>query len=160
LKARINYCNIIEKESIDIVHSNTSVIFEGAIAAKIKNIPHVWHIHEFLIGHPELSPCIPLPFICEIMRNLSEKIVCVSELTKRQFEIIIDDNQKLQIIYNGVDENNSKINSNFVREMLGIGNDEIIAITVGMLTDRKGYANLLDAAALVQKKGIYNDLYG
>lgn len=41
-------CKIIKDENIDIVHTNTSVSFEGCIAAKRMNIPHVWHIREFM----------------------------------------------------------------------------------------------------------------
>lgn len=39
---------IIESEKIQIIHSNSSVINAGAIAAIISNKPHVWHIRELL----------------------------------------------------------------------------------------------------------------
>ncbi len=141
---------IIEEESIDIVHSNSSVVIEGAIAAKKKNIPHIWHIHEFLKDHPELHPCLPLPLIYKIISTLSEKIVCVSDFTKKQFIPIVDE-EKLITIYNGVEGN--KGYSELLRENLGIANDEIIAVTVGMLTERKGYPNLLESVVVVKKNG-------
>ena len=38
-----------KRNRIDIIHSNTLSMIEGAVVAKILNIPHIWHIRE-LIG--------------------------------------------------------------------------------------------------------------
>lgn len=146
-----NIAKIIAQEAVDIVHTNTSVILEGAIAAKIKSIPHVWHIHEFLKGHSELHPCIPVPLIYEIMNYLSESIVSVSHYVKEQFKSIVND-EKITIIHNGVEENEHLVN-NLIRDILKVGDDELIAVTIGLLTEAKGYNNFLEAAAIVHDKG-------
>lgn len=39
--------DVIEKKEVDIVISNTVNIFQGAVAAALKNKPHFWLIHEF-----------------------------------------------------------------------------------------------------------------
>lgn len=143
---------IIEKESIDIVHTNTSVILEGALASKIKNVPHIWHVHENIKESTELNPCLPIPITYEFMSHLSSKIISVSNFVKEQFNTII--NEKLiTTIYNGVKENKASVN-NELRNKLGIKNDEIIAITVGVLSEAKGFDNLLNAATIVRDKGI------
>ncbi len=143
---------IIDEEAIDLVHTNSSVVLEGAIAAKYKNVPHVWHIHEFLKEHPELSSCLPLAFVYEIISYLSKKIVCVSDFTKSQFEPIAV-NDKLTTIYNGVEINENFQEYNFLRSNLGIKDNELIAVVVGLLTEAKGYQNLLETASLIRKKG-------
>lgn len=38
---------LIERENVDIVITNTVNMFQGAIAAAIKEIPHIWLLHEF-----------------------------------------------------------------------------------------------------------------
>ena len=38
--------NLIKEKSIDIVYTNTSVIFVGGISAKICKVKSVWHIRE------------------------------------------------------------------------------------------------------------------
>ncbi|NQU33922.1 MAG: glycosyltransferase, partial [Bacteroidetes bacterium] len=37
---------IIRKHNIDIIHTNTIMSIEPAFAAKLKCIPHIWHIRE------------------------------------------------------------------------------------------------------------------
>ncbi|MCI0716191.1 MAG: glycosyltransferase family 4 protein [Chlorobi bacterium] len=142
---------VIEKENIDIVHSNTSVIFEGAVAANIKKIPHIWHVHEFLKENRELHPCLPLRNIFDMMSILSKKIVCVSNYNKEQFKVI-DDKRKLVTIYNGVSESKNSENCGILKKKLNITDEELISVTVGFLTKNKGYPDLLNAVALVRKE--------
>lgn len=40
--------DIIKKEQIDVVHSNTTVIDVGALAAIIAGVPHIWHFRELM----------------------------------------------------------------------------------------------------------------
>lgn len=150
LKSRVEKISeIIKSENPDIVHSNTSVILEGAIAAKLNNINHVWHIHEFFTGSHELHPCLPINIIKEIILYTSSKIICVSDFVKKQFKDFPD--EKIQTIYNGVESNDSKMDLEF-RRKLGITDDEIIVVSIGLLNENKGSDNLLKAAALVKEK--------
>lgn len=146
--------DIIEKESVNVVHSNTSVIIEGAIAAKLKSIPHIWHIHEFLNGHIDLKSVIPLPLVYFVISYLSTKIVCVSEYARKQFKLGEDSN-KFSVIYNGVEENNVSVNTNAFENYRKKNSNELVFITIGLLTEAKGYDNFLEAASLVCRKG-YN----
>lgn len=146
--------DIIEKESVNIVHTNTSVIIEGAVAARLKNVPHIWHIHEYLNGHMDLKSVIPLPLIYSIISYLSAKVVSVSEYARSQFKLR-EDNNKFSVIYNGVDENNAFLNTRLFADYRKKNKNELALITVGLLTEAKGYDNLLEAASLVYKKG-YN----
>jgi glycosyltransferase involved in cell wall biosynthesis len=146
-----NIVKIIENESIDLVHTNTSVILEGAIAAKLKGIPHIWHIHEFLNGHTDLISVVPLPVVYFAMSFLSDKIISVSDFTRSQFEPI-NDNRKFTVLYNGIEENNISASNNIFPDYQE-NNNEIIAVTIGLLTEAKGFNNLIETAALVRNKG-------
>lgn len=147
-----NVINIIKDNPIDLVHSNTSVVLEGAIAAKICNIPHIWHIHEILPHHPELNSCLPLPIVYSIINYLSDKIICVSDFAAAQFKLFSNTN-KLHTIYNGVNENNEI--KNFQFNEFGNNSDAQNSVTIGLLSEAKGYLNLIEAASIVHKKG-YN----
>ena len=50
-EAALTLLDIVNKESIDIIHSNSSVIDVGAILSLISGIPHVWHIRELVEKH-------------------------------------------------------------------------------------------------------------
>lgn len=43
----------IKGESIKLVYSNTLAVLLGGVYAKIKGVPHVWHVHE-IIQHPRV----------------------------------------------------------------------------------------------------------
>ncbi|WP_034445649.1 glycosyltransferase [Butyrivibrio sp. AE2032] len=40
--------SVVELEGIDIIHSNSSVINVGAMASAMTNVPHIWHVREFM----------------------------------------------------------------------------------------------------------------
>lgn len=46
--AYFRLCFLVNKQKIDIIHSNSSTIDIGAMVAKKKKIPHIYHIREFL----------------------------------------------------------------------------------------------------------------
>ena len=47
IKSVINLYKIVKGTKPDIIHTNTGVVHEGFLVAKMCNIPHVWHIREY-----------------------------------------------------------------------------------------------------------------
>lgn len=45
--AAYKIARIVEEQHIQMIHSNSSIIDVGAIAAVIANVPHLWHLREF-----------------------------------------------------------------------------------------------------------------
>jgi glycosyltransferase involved in cell wall biosynthesis len=144
---------IIEEERPRIVQTNTSVIWEGALAARTKGVPHIWHLHEILEGHPRLKPLLPLPLVYGIMDDLSRRIVVVSRAVgARLSEHIAPD--KIVTIPNGVDVGQAgPAEDRSVLRELGLAAGVPVAATVGSLAREKGHSVLLDALSLVRKKG-------
>jgi glycosyltransferase involved in cell wall biosynthesis len=145
--------NIIDDEKPDLIHTNTSVVFEGAIAAKIRNIPHIWHIHEVLNGHPTLEALFPLPVFYRIIEQLSDKVIVVSNDMKKELSSFVSYN-KLKTIYNGIDTSTfNNIVDTSIRQEFSIPDDYLIAITVATIHKYKGHDNLLESASLAKQKG-------
>ena len=65
----------------DIIHTNTTLILSPGIAAKLKNIPHVWHIREFF---SEFS--VFWKWYQWFIHYFSDKIICVSTPVAAQFK--------------------------------------------------------------------------
>jgi len=67
---------LIRKRRARVVHSNTSAVFAGALAARIARVPHVWHVREVSSGvaWSILGKMIPL---------LSDRVVCISDTVAR-----------------------------------------------------------------------------
>lgn len=153
LRSRVrSIMEIIDRESPSVVHTNTSVVLEGAVASRVRNIPHIWHINETLDGHPELTPCMPLPFVYWVMSALSDRIVTPADTLKKQFFPVVDPS-KLFTIYNGIDDKDYLTPGAIsVRSEFGLSEKEIVAVTVAAVTERKGYPALLKAASLLKRK--------
>lgn len=93
---------LIKDEGIDIVHTNTSIIAEGAIAAKLAGKPHVWHLHEILEGHPGLKPAMPLYLVYRFIDLFSDSIVVVSGALRDRLTGSISP-ERIKVIHNGIE---------------------------------------------------------
>ena len=158
-----NISNIIKQEQIDVVYTNTITPIEGAIAARINRIPHIWHIREILENDPGLRPIFPISITYKIVDYLSNRIIVISKAQKTILEGCIKKNNlhKLNLIYNGVDisEFGEKIKykPDSFREELKLNKDCKVVGCIGSLNERKAQKDLVEAARIVTKK--MNDVY-
>ena len=78
--------------------SNSAVIFEGAIAAWLAGVPHIWHVHEVLKSGNVTAPILPLTWIKRIIRSISASVIFESN-TSRKFasQIIVMNMERLFI---------------------------------------------------------------
>jgi glycosyltransferase involved in cell wall biosynthesis len=146
---------IIEKERIDLVHTNTSVIWAGAFAAKIAGVPHLWHIHEILDSHPSLQPYHGLSTVYSLMNSFSDKVVVVSKIIEEKLLPGIPA-KKIVVIPNGIDlpEFRSPRNpaEKGIRDEIGLEKDGLIVGTVGNIVQEKGYDVLIEAARILRDR--------
>lgn len=139
--------NFIVKNSIDLVYTNTSVIFEGALAAALEKKTHIWHIHEYLFEHPELKSIFPIDYTLKAILKLSDRVVCASDYVKSQFPELKDGplQNVLSTIYNGI--NDHKINVSVLSEAkTHRENQNISIVCVGLLSKTKDYETFLKTA--------------
>ncbi|GFO64810.1 glycosyltransferase [Geomonas paludis] len=136
---------IIDEEKPDVIHSNTSVVCWGAIAAALKGIPHVWHVHEILNGHPSLQAILPLPLLYESISFLTDRAVTVSQAVSDELAGFVDP-AKVRLIYNGV-PCHAPTDPHRLRAELGASPEQRIAVCVTSLQKYKGVDNLVAAAA-------------
>ena len=148
---------LIKKWDIDIVHTNTALTLDGAIAAKITNTPHVWHIRE-TIGKSELRRWpIPEPLLATIFEALSTRIIANSEFTARFF-IRNGVRTKLQTIYNGIrldDFSRQAQDTQGLRQEWKVSRNEVLFGMVANITSHfKGHDLFIQAASDLIKSGI------
>lgn len=71
IPAIVRLAALIRRARVTIVHSNTSVVLAGAVAARLTGRPHIWHVREILSG-PTWR------FLRRIILTLSDRVVCIS----------------------------------------------------------------------------------
>ena len=89
---------IAKKNKVDIIHTNSSVIYEGYYASKELRIPHVWHIREY----QDLDSKIEIyPSKEKFQKMLSDKYtIVISRDIQKHF--CLCDEPKSKIVYNPI----------------------------------------------------------
>lgn len=121
---------VIKQKNIDIVYTNTSVIFPGGIAAKLLKKKSVWHIREIISNKLERN------VVSLIVNTFSDIIIANSKSTG---EAITKKQDKVRVVYNAIEskpETTKSIKSN----------DNIVIGMAGRINRWKGQKLFIDMA--------------
>lgn len=134
---------IIEKYNVKIVHNNTTYTYVGAVAAKEKGIPYVWHIREFI---REQGQWFTNEKYAYDLINHSNYIITVSDYVGQCYKGLASD--RIKRIYDGID----------ISKYVGISIKKMQAklkiLMPGYMTALKGQEQLIRAAVILRDKGI------
>lgn len=125
----------IKNNEIDIVDTNTAVVFPGAVAAKFSRKKSVWHIREIIKNNVENR------VVSFVMQLFSDVVVANSKATGRALKV---NQNKVKVVYNAVADANSQ-------EKLK-KTDSVVVGMAGRINRWKGQKLFVDAAELVLKK--------
>ncbi|HVA45527.1 MAG TPA: glycosyltransferase family 4 protein [Pirellulales bacterium] len=92
---------LIREVRADVVYTNTSAIFEAAVAARLAGVPHVWHVHEVLAEGNRMQQLLPLPVMKRLIYRLSDRIVFESHSARRVFETSTPADKSV-VVYNSL----------------------------------------------------------
>jgi glycosyltransferase involved in cell wall biosynthesis len=140
---------LIRDRNIGLVHTNTSTVLSGALAAAFTRTPHVWSVHEVLRWEGgALSPL--LHFLSTRVTAISE---AVAESMWQKFPWI---KKKIVVIHNGIESGRfsdlpAGAAANLRRE-LQISPDVPIVSMVGRIGSWKGEYLFLEMAQKVAAK--------
>jgi glycosyltransferase involved in cell wall biosynthesis len=140
---------VIKKWKIKLVHSNSSIVFGGAFAAKIIGVKNVWHVREI-----KTSPQLISTMIRKIILYTADKIITISDAVKNSFSESNKSRQKVITIYDGVDlENFYPMEKNIkLQKELKIDPEAKVVGSVGLILPLKGYEYLIEAAEEVVRR--------
>lgn len=124
---------LIKEYDIDIVDTNTAVVFPGAVAAKHCKIKSVWHIREIIKNNLENK------VISLVMNRYADLVVANSVATGKALNVAQD---KIRVVYNAVEE---KENAAIVLH------DQLTVGMAGRINRWKGQKFLVDAAEIVHR---------
>lgn len=97
---------IVKKEGIDIIHSNTGVInIGGLIKSKAgSNVKHIWHLREFGDTDFDMYPLVSQRKYRSFMNENADTFICISKAIEKHYPWLSAD--KKVIVYNGIDKGN------------------------------------------------------
>jgi glycosyltransferase involved in cell wall biosynthesis len=137
---------LIRDRGIDVVVSNTLVIADGALAAHGAGVPHVWLVHELLSRDPGLCPPVSLAAFYEVLTVLSAAVVVVSEAVRREIAAFVPA-ADLTVVHYGLPEPAPDARAESGPSQPPLAGKRVTFI--GLLSERKGVATLVEAAAIV-----------
>ena len=158
----IKMIRLIKKYKIDIIHTNTVWGLDGLLAAKISNVPHIWHIRE-PIGNNNGSivnfPFQNYPnFVCWFMDKLNSKVIANSKHTASFLAPYFPKN-KLRIIYNSLPDSWFEVEKNKT-----IKSKVIIGSVANVTSNVKNHSLIIEVANIIKNKfsndSIIFNIYG
>lgn len=158
--------NTIRREKINLVHTNVTVSLEGALAAALAGVPHIWHIRElFMEKSPKFHMVLGRRLSRRIIDRLSDQVICISKAVRDQFgPYLEDDPDKYCLIYNAMELNNlpslllwndhqRAILKSLSLASLKVPDSQRFRVGyIGRLSAGKGFHELLEAFALLRKR--------
>jgi glycosyltransferase involved in cell wall biosynthesis len=152
---RINrIVEIIRANNVSLVHTNSNKILDGAFAARIADVPHLYLAHiEYQPNLPifERIPLQPSSF-AELIGGLSDGIIAVSEGVARALCPPLD-RSRIRVICNGLEfdhlDEAAVVGAGNLRDEIGVDEKSLLVTAVGRVHPDKGFDCLLEAAAQV-----------
>lgn len=144
--------DIIAREKIDIVYTNTITKISAAIAAKLSKVPHIYHVREILKDHP-LESIFSDDTAFRIVHYLSDHIITNSRFVLKQFsELSLND--KIDYVYNAIDVSSFTVtcNTHKFRKELNLGKKVPLVGILGSVHRHKNHEDLIRAFAVLKKR--------
>lgn len=146
-------CALASEGGAELIHTNTIVTIEGALAAARLGLPHVWHQRSlFWPGHFPPPYFDHVAFFFSVVDQLSDHVLCMSREIEREFpsdcrlaprSVILDGPEKSALIGGPVEPREA------IARRYGLEPGSRLLACVGGIQRRKGQLDLVEAAALL-----------
>jgi glycosyltransferase involved in cell wall biosynthesis len=143
----------IRDRGVDVVHSNTTAVLAGVIAARLSGVPHVWHVHEITT-----RPFWFAKTMAFCVGRLTDRAVFVSAATRDHMcALSASVRTKSVVIHNGIDPGRVLQGCpGQVRAECGWNTQQVVVGMLGRINWWKGQDKLLDCAIDLSSR--YNSL--
>lgn len=153
LRARASVmARLIERVDIDVVLTNSIACVEGAVAARMTGVPHVWHIHESIAGNPALRGILSANMYRAIVAALSDEVVFVSRSVARSYDTM---RGRSSVVHPGTvlmaPKDRTQAQGLLIQRFGWESGTRLVGI-VGSLQPGKDHATFLKAASLVHRR--------
>lgn len=145
--AKYRILRVIKKDKIGIVHINTTGYYIGALAAKMADIPYVWHLRDVLSDDYNFDVYDKSSY--EVMDGAARRIA-ISRFVFDKYSVFLKN--PIDVIYNGVNvcEYYDPYKHLFETK------DRVNFACVANMTGNKGQKTVIEAAKLLCERNIQN----
>ncbi|HEY81485.1 MAG TPA: glycosyltransferase family 4 protein [Caldilineae bacterium] len=137
--------SIARREGGALIHSNTSAVWGGALAASRLHLPHLWHVHE-VVTHPTFVRKL----IAWMVARHSVHVVAISRAVADHLLADAPELEgRLSVIYDAVDTDqfSPMVDGSSLRRAWGVAEEDVLVGVVGRISAWKGQDFFLRAFA-------------
>jgi glycosyltransferase involved in cell wall biosynthesis len=146
LRAQKQLQELIRKEKIELVYSNTTGVLAGAFAARNCGVRHIWHVHEIIE-----NPFWLKQLLGHLMNRYAVGIIAVSEAVKQSWESVLPA-ERITVIQNGIDYSPYLEHEHTLTKELQLPTAAIVIGMVGRVHYWKGQSYFLKIAGQLHQK--------
>ena len=140
LKAYRFLSQLHELYGFELVYSNTLAVVVGAYWARRKGLPHIWHIHEILLGPRPL-----VSWLAGLLDKSTPMPIAVSQAVADHWQPFLK-KSKVQVIHNGIPYE-SFLNANpTLKQELGLSESSVLIGMIGRINPGKGQLFFIELA--------------
>jgi len=140
---------VARKHQVDLIHTNCIYLVEGAVAAKILGLPHIWQVRE-LVDLDYYQYILPKKTVVQCLQVLSDVILCNSDRLARGLIELGANYDRIRMIPNIVDE--VKVDGD-LRAHLGLCKDVRLVGTIGWIRSIKRIEDFVSLASKLSDLG-------
>ena len=134
----------IRRHNVRLVYTNTATMIDGAVAARLCQIPHIWHLRERVAGNVDLASPFPVSWLpAFILRNSKFVITNSNMLARELFGNPLPG--KVRVIHNGVDI--EKFKPIYPQEVLNLPDGIKLTAVCGVIQEQKDILTFVRAVA-------------
>ncbi|MDG1278882.1 MAG: glycosyltransferase family 4 protein [Algoriphagus sp.] len=139
-----SYLNQLHREfNFQLVYSNTLAVVVGAWWARRRNLPHIWHIHEILLGP---SPLVSM--LAKMLDGSTTEPIVVSQAVGDHLKNKLK-KARPEVIYNGIPYEPYLAEFPDAKKNLGIDEEKLVITMVGRINPGKGQLFFLEMAEIL-----------
>lgn len=143
---------LIRAQRIDLVYTNTAAVFEPALAARLADVPHLWHVHEVLERGSRMRQVLPMLWMQRFIRRYSSLVVFESESARAAFQATTE-LPNTAVVHNSLrfdphQEGPPPLAA--ARAQFGLRPEDRVVGFVGQFIDRKNPLLLLEAMSQLE----------
>jgi len=129
----------------ELVYSNTLAVVVGAFWAKRNQVPHIWHIHEILLGPGPL-----VKWLSGLLDSSTPHPIAVSQAVAEHWQPFLK-RSKIQVIHNGIPYESFLHAKPSLKEELGLPESSVLIGMIGRINPGKGQLFFLQLANKLSK---------
>lgn len=141
---------MMRRESVDLVHTNTTAVMPSALAAWLARRKHVWHVHEIIT-----RPAWLRRMVAWLAPRVANVVVAVSGPTRENLRLADHRNDvRCRVIHNGLAPEPflaAQGMGTAIRQEWKIGPQEVLVGMVGRISHWKGQEYFIQVADRVAK---------